>query len=137
MGKLLTCCLYLFPTQRTSAQNLYSLSNANKIREFARCPVLRNFIRLSLFFVFLPAIATTAVGQESIVAITHVNVIDATGTPVQTDMTVIVQGKQLMQIGKSDATPLPKTATVVDGIEKVLITGLWDMHVPEIFGTWL
>src|SRR5258705_13887144 len=134
MGKLLTCCLYLFPTQRTSAQNLYSLSNANKICEFARYPMLRNFIRLSLFFVFLPAIATTAGGQESIVAITHVNVIDATGTPVQTDMTVIVQGKQIVQIGKRDATPLPKTAMVEDGREKFPIPGLWDMHVHEIFG---
>jgi imidazolonepropionase-like amidohydrolase len=99
--------------------------------------VLRIFIRLFLLFVFLLGIAKTAVGQESIVAITHVNVIDATGAPVQPDMTVIVRGKQIAQIGKSDATPLPKTAAVVDGRKKFLIPGLWDMHVHEIFGAWL
>jgi imidazolonepropionase-like amidohydrolase len=99
--------------------------------------VLRIIIRLLLFFVFLPAAATTTVGQESIVAITHVNVIDATGVPVQTDMTVIVRGKEIAQIGKGGATPLPKTAVVVDGREKFLIPGLWDMHVHEIFGAWL
>jgi imidazolonepropionase-like amidohydrolase len=99
--------------------------------------VLRNIIRLLLFLVFLPAAATTTVGQESIVAITHVNVIDATGVPVQTDMTVIVRGKEIAQIGKGGATPLPKTAVVVDGREKFLIPGLWDMHVHEIFGAWL
>jgi len=59
-----------------------------------------------IVFCFLACDAATVVGQESIVAITHVNVIDATGTPVQTDMTVIVQGKQIVQIGKSDATTL-------------------------------
>ena len=99
--------------------------------------MLRDFVRLSLIFVFLLAIVTIAAGQESIVAITHVNVIDATGAPVQTDMTVIVQGKQIVRIGKSDVTPLPKTAMVVDGKEKFLIPGLWDMHVHEIFGAWL
>ncbi|HEV3421586.1 MAG TPA: amidohydrolase family protein [Candidatus Acidoferrum sp.] len=76
-------------------------------------------------------------GQGSILAITHVNLIDATGAPVQTDMTVIVQGKQILQLGKSDSTTIPKAARVVDGRDKYLIPGLWDMHVHEIFGAWL
>ena len=70
-------------------------------------------------------------------AITHVNVIDATGAPVQVDMTVIIRGKEIAQIGKSDSTPVPNTAKVVNGKEKYLIPGLWDMHVHEIFGAWL
>ncbi len=96
-----------------------------------------NFIRLILIFVFLPAIAATAFGQESVVAITHVNVIDATGAPVQANMTVIVEGSRISAIGKSDAIPLPKQAKIVDGRGKYLIPGLWDMHVHEIFGAWL
>lgn len=77
------------------------------------------------------------IGQESILAIIHVNLIDATGAPVQADMTVIVQGKQILQLGKSASTTVPKAARVVDGRGKYLIPGLWDMHVHEIFGAWL
>ncbi|HTA57138.1 MAG TPA: hypothetical protein VK805_03230, partial [Candidatus Baltobacteraceae bacterium] len=59
--------------------------------------------------------ATGLRAQEPALAITHVNLIDATGSPLLTDMTVIVEGKQISQIGKSVATPLPKGVRVVDG----------------------
>jgi dihydroorotase-like cyclic amidohydrolase len=88
-------------------------------------------------FVFLVASSRVVTGQEPVLAITHVNLIDATGAPVQADMTVIVQGKRILQLGKSDSTTVPKAARVVDGRGKYLIPGLWDMHVHEIFGAWL
>jgi imidazolonepropionase-like amidohydrolase len=81
--------------------------------------------------------AACAAAQEPALAITHVNLIDATGSPLLTDMTVIAEGKQISQIGKSVATPLPKGAKVVDGLGKYLIPGLWDMHVHEVFGAWI
>jgi imidazolonepropionase-like amidohydrolase len=99
--------------------------------------MLKKTVRLLFSFVFLVAIASVVTAQESNLAFTHVNVIDATGAPVQADMTVIVQGKQILQIGKSGETAVPKTARVVDGHEKYLIPGLWDMHVHQIFGEWL
>jgi imidazolonepropionase-like amidohydrolase len=99
--------------------------------------MLKKTVRLLFSFVFLVAIASVVTAQESNLAFTHVNVIDATGAPVQKDMTVIVQGKQILQIGKSGETAVPKTARVVDGREKYLIPGLWDMHVHQIFGEWL
>jgi imidazolonepropionase-like amidohydrolase len=99
--------------------------------------MLRTIVRSILFIVFLVAVTSVATGQESILAITHVNVIDATGTPVLADMTVIVQGKRILQIGKSGQTSVPKAARVVDGRDRYLIPGLWDMHVHEVFGEWL
>jgi len=90
-----------------------------------------------LFVVFLVAVTSVVTGQESILAITHVNVIDGTGTPALADMTVIVQANQISQIGKSGTTSVPKAARIVDGRGKYLIPGLWDMHVHEIFGEWL
>jgi len=77
------------------------------------------------------------VAQEPALAFVHVNLIDATGAPVQTDMTVVVQGKEVLQIGKNKNLAVPKDAKVVDGRGKYLIPGLWDMHVHEIFGDWL
>ena len=99
--------------------------------------MLRKIVRPLLFFIFLISVSRIVIGQESILAIIHVNLIDATGAPVQADMTVIVQGKQILQLGKSASTTVPKAARVVDGRGKYLIPGLWDMHVHEIFGAWL
>ena len=75
--------------------------------------------------------------QEPALAFVHVNLIDATGSPVQADMTVVVQGIEILQIGKSKDVAVPKSAKVVEGRGKYLIPGLWDMHAHEIFGAWL
>lgn len=71
------------------------------------------------------------------VAITHVNLIDATGTPPQPDMTVIVRDQRIVAVGRSAALQVPADASVVDAHGKFLIPGLWDMHVHEVFGDWL
>jgi imidazolonepropionase-like amidohydrolase len=85
--------------------------------------------------------ATAAAAAESGVSanlvITHVNVIDATGAPPLTDMTVIVREQRIAELGKSAAVRAPAAATTVDGRGKYLIPGLWDMHVHEVFGDWL
>src|ERR1700751_6133990 len=99
--------------------------------------MLKISLRISALLVGLVFSAALGTAQETVLAFTHVNLIDATGSPVKADMTVIVEGKQISQIGKSDATPLPKGARVMDGRGKYLIPGLWDMHVHEVFGDWI
>lgn len=71
------------------------------------------------------------------IAFTHVNLIDATGTPAQPDMTVTVVGHRIAMIEKSANAKVPGNAQVIDGHGKYLIPGLWDMHVHEIFGDWV
>lgn len=71
------------------------------------------------------------------VAITHVTVIDATGTPPQADMTVIVHDQRIAELGKSSEVRTPVHAVIVNGRGKYLIPGLWDMHVHTVFGDWL
>ncbi len=65
--------------------------------------------------------------QSGPIAITHVTVIDATGAPAQPDMTVVVRGNRITEIGKK--VGVPGGAKVVDGTGKYLIPGLWDMHI--------
>jgi imidazolonepropionase-like amidohydrolase len=79
--------------------------------------------------------AWTASGATLVIK--HVNVIDATGTPPQADMTVIIRDGRIVALGKSAAVQPPAAATAVDGSGKYLIPGLWDMHVHEVFGDWL
>ncbi|MEK6325324.1 MAG: amidohydrolase family protein [Acidobacteriota bacterium] len=60
---------------------------------------------------------------------THVTVIDATGAPANSDMTVMIFGDRITELGKTREVRLPKDAQVVDATGKFLIPGLWDMHV--------
>src|SRR5215471_18395992 len=53
--------------------------------------------------------------------LTHVTVIDTTGGPAKSDMTVVIAGNRIIEV--------PKSAEVVNANGKFLIPGLWDMHV--------
>ena len=61
--------------------------------------------------------------------ITHVTVIEVTGAPPQPDMTVVIIGDRIAEIGHSDAIRPPKNAETVNATGTFLIPGLWDMHV--------
>lgn len=60
---------------------------------------------------------------------THVTVIDVTGAPSKSDMTVIVVGDRIAAVGKTGKLRIPRDAQIVDATGKFLIPGLWDMHV--------
>jgi imidazolonepropionase-like amidohydrolase len=61
--------------------------------------------------------------------LTHVTVIDATGAPASSDMTVVITGDRITELGQTQKVRVPKDAQVVDATGKFLIPGLWDMHV--------
>jgi len=69
--------------------------------------------------------------------ITHVNIIDATGSPVQRDMSVTIEGNRIVRIAKSGKAKPPANARVLNAQGKFLIPGLWDMHVHTVFGDWI
>ena len=88
----------------------------------------------------LASIAVLAPAQSlqlSYIALMHVNVIDGTGAPPLTDVTVIIAGYRIAQIGKTSVVSMPSRARIVDGRGKFLIPGLWDMHAhpddPELW----
>lgn len=66
--------------------------------------------------------------RTTVLAFTHVTVIDASGAPARRDMTVVVAGARIVALGKSGQTRVPMGARVVDARGKFLIPGLWDMH---------
>jgi imidazolonepropionase-like amidohydrolase len=70
-------------------------------------------------------------------AITHVTVIDTTGGPALTDMTVVVEGDRITQVGPAAGVRVPADARTIDGAGKFLIPGLWDMHIHTFFGDWV
>lgn len=86
----------------------------------------------TLVLLALPVIhfARTAQGSDQkILAFTNVTIIDATGTHAKRDMTVVIVGNRITEIGKSGKIKVPQNAQIVDAKGKFLIPGLWDMHV--------
>jgi len=72
--------------------------------------------------------------QQKTLVFTHVTVIDATGAPAKTDMTVVVKGELIEALGKTGRLAVPQDGQVVDATGKFLIPGLWDMHVHPWLG---
>jgi imidazolonepropionase-like amidohydrolase len=62
------------------------------------------------------------------VAITHVNVIDTIAGTTMPDMTVFIRGDRIVSVEKAGAGD-PRQSEIVNGRNKFLIPGLWDMHV--------
>ena len=94
---------------------------------------MRIIVRLSAILVcctLLLARPVQAGGQRALV-LTHVTVIDATGAAAKPDMSVVMSGGRIVELGRTGRVRLPKDALVVNASGKFLIPGLWDMHVHE------
>ncbi|MGH8216450.1 MAG: amidohydrolase family protein [Rhodanobacteraceae bacterium] len=61
--------------------------------------------------------------------LTHVGLIDGTGSPVQRDMTIVIEGKRIASVYPSGSQPVPKDADVRDLSGEYVIPGLIDAHV--------
>lgn len=63
------------------------------------------------------------------IVITHVTVINPQRASDLHDQTVVIEGDKILQMGASSRVKIPDSAQVVEGRNKFLIPGLWDMHV--------
>ncbi|HZS09858.1 MAG TPA: amidohydrolase family protein [Blastocatellia bacterium] len=88
--------------------------------------------KLPVLLLLLLPLATIGQQQPSApapLAFTHVTVIDLTGMPARSEMTVVITGNRITAVGRTGKVRLPKGTQVVDATGKFLIPGLWDMHV--------
>lgn len=63
-----------------------------------------------------------------VIALTHVRVIDGTGSPAREDQTIVISGDKIESMGDAAATPAPAGAQVLDLSGKTVIPGLVGMH---------
>ncbi|MGH9709290.1 MAG: amidohydrolase family protein [Candidatus Acidiferrales bacterium] len=63
-----------------------------------------------------------------VIALTHVRVIDGTGSPARNDQTIIISGDKIQSIGDSSSTSVPAGAQVLDLSNKTVLPGLVGMH---------
>ena len=87
-----------------------------------------------LFILMLPGLLsaqTMTTSPSRPLVLTHLTVIDVTRGRAISDMTVMIEGKHIIGLGRRSKIKVPQGAQVIDATGKYLIPGLWDMHVHE------
>lgn len=90
---------------------------------------MRKFLILLLLFLLPVSQFARQKRSRGPLVFTNVTVIDASGAPAKPNMKVIVVGNRIAALGEANKLHTPKGAQVIDGTDKFLIPGLWDMHV--------
>jgi adenine deaminase len=66
--------------------------------------------------------------ESPLIALTHVRVIDGTGSPVRENQTIVISGDKIQAIGDSSTAVVPSGARVLDLAGCTVIPGLVGMH---------
>ena len=83
----------------------------------------------------LPASVRNYVSVDApVVAITHVKLVDGTGTPAKADQTILIRGEKIVSVGPAASVSVPADARVVDGTGKTVIPGLVGLHDHMYYG---
>src|SRR5262245_28796071 len=80
------------------------------------------------------ALAPFVAVNAPIVALTHVRVVDGTGSPAQTDQTVILDGTRIASTGPFASTTIPAGAEVLNLSNHTVLPGLVGLHEHTYFG---
>ena len=107
------------------------------IRWFMRASESRHYTHVAVLAVGLTVLIfrQLATLQSQVVpasfAISHVTVINTDNGSSNDDMTVIVTGDRIADLGKSNAVKVPSGASVLDARGKFLLPGLWELSGPS------
>ena len=71
---------------------------------------------------------------EALVAITHVQVVDGSGSPARQDQTIVLDNGVIVALGSTALTPVPAGARLIDGTGKTATPGLVHMHEHLFYG---
>jgi imidazolonepropionase-like amidohydrolase len=63
-----------------------------------------------------------------VVALTHVKLVDGTGTPARTDQTIVITGDKITAVGASGSVAVPAGAQTLDLTGRTVIPGLVGLH---------
>jgi len=93
---------------------------------------------VALLASILPALGLVSCGGSNVehfvslkapvVALTHVRVIDGTGTPARDDQTLVIEADRIAAMGRASDVRIPTGAHTVDLRGRTVIPGLVGMH---------
>ena len=81
-----------------------------------------------------PGLAPFVSVNAPVVALTHVRVVDGTGSATREDQTIIVRDDRIMALGPAASTSVPAGAQVLDLTGHTVIPGLVGLHEHTWFG---
>ena len=82
----------------------------------------------------LPVLHAQPIIDTNLTIISRATVIDGTGAPAQSGMTLVIEDNRIQALGKDGSVAVSKNAKVIDASGKYVIPGLWDMHI-HLFST--
>lgn len=91
-------------------------------------------IRTVLSLLCFILLASPVWGQSSVIVIEGGTLIDGTGSPPRPEITIIIEGNRIRQIG--DRLSAPAGAQVISAVGKYIIPGLIDTHIHSR-GPWM
>lgn len=83
---------------------------------------------ISLSLVPLIGVGAHGSGQQQLIAIRNINVIDVRAGRVLPVQTVLVRDGRIAAVERGSGARIPGDARIIDGTGKYLLPGLWDMH---------
>jgi len=97
---------------------------------------MRAWLTLILAFLFAatPALAlqqrrpSPISHNQPLIAITHVTLVDGTGTPARRDQNIVIRDGRIAAVGPAARTPVPAGAAIIDGTGKTLLPGFVFVH---------
>ncbi|HEU5411334.1 MAG TPA: amidohydrolase family protein [Candidatus Acidoferrales bacterium] len=103
LARVLTCAFFLALSFASQLRAQSSSSLARGVREFVKV-------------------------DAPVIALTHVRVIDGTGTPARENQTIVISNGKIETIGDAASATVPQGAQVLDLSGKTVIPGLVGMH---------
>jgi hypothetical protein len=89
----------------------------------------RSLLASLLLVVTVISVTHLSAAPSPDLALTHVTVISPGDPDPQSDMTILIRGRDIVLVAKTSSTELPSSAKVIDARGKFVIPGLWDMHM--------
>lgn len=83
-------------------------------------------ILVSLFVCYILCIQVAQ--SAALTSIVNVNLVDVKDGHVVPNQTVIIKDKRIINIGDMDQVSASAESQIIDGTDKYLIPGLWEMH---------
>jgi imidazolonepropionase-like amidohydrolase len=77
----------------------------------------------------LARVSQTLAHRSGVLVFRHAAMFDATTATVRPHTTVVIRGDRIERVGDDAQVTPPDGATVIDATGKMLLPGLWDMHV--------
>ncbi|HEX3080222.1 MAG TPA: hypothetical protein VHQ04_07150, partial [Puia sp.] len=91
---------------------------------------------MKLYLLLFLAISTQ-LSAQSCFKIRHINIVNVKTGAIEYDQAVLIKGHRIDLIANDEADTRKLSANDIDGTNKYLIPGLWDMHAHDIGGAEL